>query len=450
MQEFIHTVARQYSLEHAFLLALVGRRDAPRRRLLEEWASQIDWCRFERIASPELFAYLAHVLTETGLWSRCPPWLQEQFRNRQRFTAAQWLRWRLELQHIVQVFRAHGIDLILLKGAVLTGTAYPTTSLRSMTDLDLLVRPGDAERALRLIELVGFRCPQRFRFLPPHDDRRRFGPADAEVSVPLQKTGTRALIEVHTQLESAEPWYPVSTAQLWKTAQHLDLCGLSCKTLERHEFLLHLIMHLSEHHLFEHGLRALLDVYLWIELHHGRIDWSWIAAEATRRGYAQWVYLTLRLAHDALATPVPAEVFASLRAPEQLEKVQQLAYEQILAQGREINGVPRLLLFALAQPNVPEAARVLMGRLIPSRAAIPVAQLRSVAGPQLTGVRLAVRSVLNDMRSRIPQCYRAWRAGQLRWNSLKRAAGLVRSANQLRELMLTQTRSATGADQCTR
>jgi hypothetical protein len=435
--DFIHVLRRQFSLEHACLVALLGRIDADRRRLLEIWWTQIDWRRMQQITSPDLLAYLGHVLAQRGLLDGCPPWLQEQMLNRRRFTAAQWLRWRLELRNIVQAFREHGIDLILLKGAVLTSVAYPDTCLRSMSDLDLLVRPVDAQRALGLIEAGGFGCPDYYSSMHPEVFNGRSGPATAEIAVPLHKSGTRAFVELHTQLESAEPAYPVPTAGLWDGAEDADLCGLPCRTLEKHEFLLHLIMHLSEHHAFEHGLRSLLDVHLWIERHHGRLDWQLIANRATGRGYAGWVHLTLRMARDALGTPVPDAVFAALGAPAQLHAVQQLAYELMLAEGRVAGNLPFLLSKMLARPTISSAARLVIRRLLPRRTAIPAAMVRSLAQPEVTGVGLAVRRLLGDLRTRVPQYFHAWRAGRMRWSSLRRAAKLLRRADQLRELMQT-------------
>jgi Uncharacterised nucleotidyltransferase len=435
--DFIHVLRRQFSLEHACLVALLGRIDADRRRLLEIWWTQIDWRRMQRITSPDLLAYLGHVLAQRGLFDGCPPWLQEQMLNRRRFTAAQWLRWRLELRNIVQAFREQGIDLILLKGAVLTSVAYPDTCLRSMSDLDLLVRPVDAQRALGLIEAGGFACPEHVRFVHPGLIGLRCAPATAEFAMPLQKFGTRAFVELHTQLESAEPRYPVPTAMLWSGAQDLDLHGLPCKTLEKHEFLLHLIMHLSEHHVFEHGLRSLLDVHLWIERHDARLDWQLIADRATRRGYARWVYLTLRMARDALATPVPAAAFAALGAPARLDAMQQLAYEQILAESRVAGSTPFFLIKTLAQPTILSAARLVIRRLMPTRAALPVTIVRTLARTEVPGVGLAVRRLFTELRTRAPDYVRAWRAGRMRWSSLKRAAKLQRRADELRELMGT-------------
>jgi hypothetical protein len=433
----LHAIYRQFSREHAFLIALLGRRDAVRAQLLEAWAPVIDWDRFQRIASPDLWAYLGHVLTQSGLSSGCPPMLREQFRNRQRFTAAQWLRWRLELKHLVRAFREHGIDLILLKGAVLSAVAYPDTCCRSMSDIDLLVHSADAEQALRLVEAAGFRCPDRYEFI--HPDMHRNAPANAELSPPLHKIGTRAFIEVHTELESAEPQYPVSAAELWQNAEAFECCGLPCKTLEKHEFLLHLIMHLSEHHTFDHGLRALLDVHLWIELHHGKLDWNWIAVQAVRRGYAHWVWLSLRIVHDLFETPMPAAVFAQLGTPADGQAILQLAYEQIFAEGRTAGNSPLFLIVALAQPSIASALRLIMRRLMPSRSALPADRLRSLSRPRLSGMRLAMRRLLRDLSTRIPQYYRAWRAGRLRFSALRRAAGIERRASQLRALMLAQS-----------
>jgi hypothetical protein len=439
--DFIQALRRQFSLEQAFLVALLGRKDAGREQLLEIWSTQIDWRRMQRVTSPDLLAYLGYVLTQRGLISRCPPWFREQMLNRQRFTAAQWLRWRLELRNIVQAFREHGIDLILLKGAVLTSVVYPDTCLRSMSDLDLLVQPVDAQRALRLIEAGGFGCPDYYRFAHPQLFSGRSAAAKAELAVPLQKSGTRAFVELHTQLESAEPTYPVPTARLWDGAEDVDLCGLPCRTLEKHEFLLHLIMHLSENHLFEHGLRSLLDVHLWIDRHHAQLDWQLIAEQATCRGYAQWVYLTLRMARDALATPVPDAALTALGAPAHLTAMLQLAYEQVLTEDRLSGNPPNLLSKTLAQPSVSSAARLLIRRLLPSRTVIPITMVGAPGRAEIPGVDLAMRRLLFDLRTRVPKYFRAWRAGRMRWSSLKRAAKLMRRADRLRELMRTPQRA---------
>jgi hypothetical protein len=198
-------------------------------------------------------------------------------------------------------------------------------------------------------------------------------------------------------------------------------------------------MHLSEHHTFDHGLRALLDVHLWIELHHAKLDWNLIVAQAVRRGYSHWVWLSLRIVHDLFATPVPGAVFGRLGTPAQQEAMLQLAYEQIFAEGRTAGNAPLFLILALAQPSIGSAVRLIMRRLTPSRTAAPPDRLRSLSRPRFAGYHLAARRLLRDLATRVPQYYRAWRAGRLRWSSLRQAASLERRADQLRELMQAQS-----------
>jgi hypothetical protein len=228
-------------------------------------------------------------------------------------------------------------------------------------------------------------------------------------------------------------------AELWRSAEEFEWCGLPCKTLEKHEFLLHVIMHLSEHHTFDHGLRALLDVHLWIELHHSKLDWARIAAQAARRGYAHCVWLSLRIVRDLFATPVPAAVFARLGTPPQRDAMLQLAYEQIFAEGRAAGYIPSFLIVALAQPSIGSAVRLIARRLIPSRTAMDPDRVRSLSRPKFAGYRLAARRLLRDLSTRVPQYYRAWRAGRLRLSCLRQAASLERRAGQLRELMQAQS-----------
>ncbi len=71
--------------------------------------------------------------------------------------AAANLHFQSELTEIVRWFNEADVPVMLLKGAALNLTVYPRPDLRPMSDLDLLVRPGDAERALSLLKGHGCR-----------------------------------------------------------------------------------------------------------------------------------------------------------------------------------------------------------------------------------------------------------------------------------------------------
>lgn len=52
---------------------------------------------------------------------------------------------------------AHGIDVMPVKGALLQHWVYEDPSQRAMTDVDVLVRGGEVERAARILETAGYR-----------------------------------------------------------------------------------------------------------------------------------------------------------------------------------------------------------------------------------------------------------------------------------------------------
>lgn len=60
------------------------------------------------------------------------------------------------LEEIIQVFEEERIPFVLLKGAVLR-ELYPRADLRSMSDLDILIREEDAKRAKTVVNGLGYR-----------------------------------------------------------------------------------------------------------------------------------------------------------------------------------------------------------------------------------------------------------------------------------------------------
>jgi hypothetical protein len=435
----LHPVARRYqdfSPEHGLLLRLLGNSRSGQDALLATEAGQIDWQRLFAVTPPELSGYLGHRLSETGLQSLCPPPLWEKTREARRATAAQWLRLRFELRHLAEQFVRRSIDFVLLKGAVLAFLAYPDCSLRSVTDVDFLVRPHSLAEALEVAYAAGFRCPERVEFAHPQALTGGALPGE-EISLPLEKSPTRVLIEVHTQLESAEPWFPVPVGQVWEHTEEAELDDLRVRILDQHELLFHLILHQARAHLFSLGLRPILDVHLWIEFQEKRLDWEWIASESLRRGYDGWMYLVLSIVHDTFGTPVPRYFFDHVPPPPYLDRLQQLAYEQIYTDRRLDSLVPPRLAITFAQPSVLRAISSLLGRVKPGRLANhptvpPLETLRSA------GLGASVRRVFNDAKVKTPQYVRAFQNGRLRWSSLRRAARLVKGRHEIMNTLVTR------------
>jgi hypothetical protein len=441
-----HPVAKyccDFSSEHEFLLELLSHRDSDQDALLRRHATEIDWVRLLAITSPDLYAYCGYKLAQLGLEDQCPALLWEQTLNSRRLTTAQWLRFRFELHRLVEDFTRHNVDVLLLKGAVLAFLAYPEHSLRPMSDIDLLVRPESLDRALELIYKAGFKCPERFKFANPlglvgAPQSRQTG--HCEMSLALQKPDTRCLVEVHTQLEMAEPLFPVSICRMWEGAEDVEVDGLRVRALEKHEFLFHLVIHLARRHLFEQGLRSLLDVHLWVEMHKDRLDWEWLASETVKRGYGDWVHLTLKIVRDTFKTPIPATFFDKVPPPPEFERLQELACEQIWADRRTEHRVPGMLVSALSEPNAGRTILLILRRMWPNRLGVNATTIPPVEALRGGGLRLSLRRAVTDLSVKMPMYFRAWRNGSLGWSSLQRAIRLEKGSTEIGRILINRAR----------
>jgi Uncharacterised nucleotidyltransferase len=421
------------SLEHQFLLDVLGSSDQGHPEELHAKAQRVDWTQLFNIAPPDLYGYLGHRLAELGLQSYCPLSLFEETLNARRATTAQWLRLQFELRRLTFEFTRHKVDFLLLKGSVLAFLAYPGSSLRSVSDLDILVRTESLDKALQCVYAAGFRCPERY--MNP-GNLTEFALPGEQISLPLGKLGTRVLIEIHTQVESAEPWFQVPISRIWENSEEANLNGLLARIPDRHEFLFHLILHLARGHLFSLGLRPLLDVHLWIQLQRGRLDWQWITSECLRRGYNGWAHLTLRLVCDLFGNSnVPSSFFERVPPPPSINRLAHLVLQQIWADRRLDSLVPPRLAITLSQPSLWSAVSTLFMRVKPigrqgSNATIPA--LEQSLNRTLSA---SLRALRNDLSLKVPRYVSAWRSGSLRWSNLMEAARLARGRVEVKRTM---------------
>ncbi len=420
--------------EHEFLVQLLGRPGQEISLALQTAAPQVDWQQLFAIAPPDLTAYLGYRIRQNGLTGQCPAQLLLEADHASRAIAARWLRLRFELRKLMNEFAKHKVDFAVLKGTVLAFTAYPDSSLRSVSDVDLLLRAESLAQALKLIEESGFRFPERYEFAHPFILKDSAVPGE-EISIPLEKPGTPVLIEVHTQLDSAEPWFPVPIGELWEHIEETDWNDVLLPTLDPHEFLFHLVLHLARGHFFSLGLRPLLDVHLWIELQERRLDWERIARECARRGYGDWMYLTLRIVSDCFSTPVPPDFFARIGAPTKIERLQCLAYQQIWADLRAQSAVPPRLAKTLSQPSVGRVITSLFRRMVP-KGSFEVSTIPELHAPPSARRFQSFRRIFRELKVKVPQYVRAWRNGSLALSSVRRAGRLLRGQEEIKSILM--------------
>jgi putative nucleotidyltransferase-like protein len=199
------------------------------------------------------------------------------------------------------------IEVMLLKGAGLAYSAYASFADRPMGDLDLLVRPAQAEAAWSLLQHHGWTWPatrwasERFtahQHLPPL----------------LQGAGGEFRLEIHGDLLAAGHPFRLDTADLWARARHVPHDGRVLLVPQALDQLWYVCVHFAWSHEMQWGAwRAVRDVAAIVA--HGDIAWSEFVdlARESRAGTA--CYWTLRLTNRLLGNVVPAVVLARLRPP---------------------------------------------------------------------------------------------------------------------------------------
>jgi hypothetical protein len=133
-----------------------------------------------------------------------------------------------ELEFLLAVFAQHHIEVIPLKGPVLAELLYGDVTMRPCTDLDLLVRVDDFDRAEKLLMDAG--CVAS---APADDYQRKF-------------VRNGILVELHYGVASPRT-FPFDLNGAWKRAQNATFHGHPLKVISEADRCLYLMLHGLKH-----------------------------------------------------------------------------------------------------------------------------------------------------------------------------------------------------------
>ena len=195
---------------------------------------------------------------------------------------------------LFDTLRDASVPCIPVKGAWLSARVYPAGSIRSMTDLDILVKPGDVRRAIDAMTAQGYVL------------KRGADVANPLVSdTALTHPALPCPVDIHWSYDPAtgSGLAPAPMDALWS--------GARCDSIDGHEFLAlapedHLVLlanHLF-HHDFSRPLRAHLDMALMLRfLARAGCDADRLRSTAEAWGMARAVALSTAVAADLFGAP---------------------------------------------------------------------------------------------------------------------------------------------------
>lgn len=225
-------------------------------------------------------------------------------------SAAHMIRLDAACKQVTAALEAAQIPALWLKGIALAHTVYPQPSLRTMSDLDVLVPYEQREQALAVVQGLGYHFfPQRANL---------FGSSNLAEHLQFHHYQLRGglydsiTLELHFHLLMPYRVLPYNKlAWFWSQTRQIHN-GSRVRILQPEAHLLYLIAHaLIQHGEAELTQRQILDVHLLI-MTYPRLDWNRVVDQAAELGWGYAVDRALRRSIDWFATPIPAQALEQL------------------------------------------------------------------------------------------------------------------------------------------
>lgn len=261
---------------------------------------------FLRLAFEHDVAPLVHrSLQSSGALDALPATECARLESDRRGTALENLRKYGEFNRIAQALGRNGIPVIALKGLHLAELVYADISLRSMSDLDLLVPAERLGEAYKVLQALEYGTVESMRGAVQDIL------ATSKCELGLAHRRSNLWLELHWTLSEPPERYAGLLEDAWRTAVRVKLGDADASVLSPELLLVHVCVHLAYSHVFVSTVRALCDVAEIVRVHPG-LDWAAVSGIARKHGFARGVAATLRLAADNLAVQVPEAVRETL------------------------------------------------------------------------------------------------------------------------------------------
>ena len=259
---------------------------------------------------------------------------------------------------VLAEFEREGVAVLTLKGPALAEALYPDPGLRPFTDLDLLVRAADVQRAVSLLSALGYRHQDPGHSLE-YDLAWRHSARFASAESPADLVP----VDLHWGLLD----YPgiargpsMDLEEVWERAVKVGAWSPAARGLCPEDLLIYLALHWAVHHAFSGALWG-LDLALLLRRQGGELDWEAVAERGSRWGIRGGLYFALREIEEQFAVGPPAAVLLRLR-PRGLRLA---ALEWLRRRGREELERLDYLVPVLLMDRAPDVLRALAGAALP-------------------------------------------------------------------------------------
>jgi hypothetical protein len=207
---------------------------------------------------------------------------------------------------ILRKFSETGIPVIVLKGAALAAIVYPSPTLRTMGDIDLLVHGCDLDAVDEVLPQMGYVRKSEHGRLMYVDDAK--GSSVIEISDEIFPLESNAPERTRVRI-------PVE--DFWKRAKAVRIASTETLRFSNGDLLLHIAIQFGSHFAKEKRFfgyaRTLCDIREICGRFGNDIDWSLLVTRAEEYNVGKYLYTCLCLARNLAGASVPEQVLKDLR-----------------------------------------------------------------------------------------------------------------------------------------
>ncbi|MEW6355587.1 MAG: nucleotidyltransferase family protein [Planctomycetota bacterium] len=210
-----------------------------------------------------------------------------------------------EMGRVMKAFASGGINLLIVRGPVMASRAYGDPLKRRFTDLDLLVRPAEIDRAVSVMRDLDYETTHR----TDSDIRRRGGKGVIEL---IRRSDVRSFdVDLHTSLlnrRRLQAVFDLDAINVWEAATEEALPGIGpVPALSIEDEMIFAVEHLVLQHQME-DIRLLVDCVMLFRRQGDAFDWSRLLARARIAGCEKLVSCVLSLIGEIIPLPADAQL----------------------------------------------------------------------------------------------------------------------------------------------
>lgn len=264
-----------------------------------------------------------------------------------------------ELSRILKAFNSKGIKVIVLKGATLAKFIYGDIGLRSMSDIDLLVKKEDLSLAKKTIYDLNYTHKKHIFSEEWHIENHHHLP-------PYIHKEKSLIVEIHWHITGKS--FDLNIKKWFERAKYAELYGCPILIPAPEDMVIHLCIHL-----YNHGydskmlLRELCDIYEILNHYREEIDWKQFKNEIDVYGLHKPVYSVLHLLKKFYGNDeIPFRIENIEKSHVDLRLVKILEKRMII-EDSIFSSVPGDLIKSLGVNKIREKIRLLLPIVFPTR-----------------------------------------------------------------------------------